>query len=275
MIDRYKAALAWLDRGAAVLPVQPGRKYLVEGFGPFRKRITAADEAFKWFGNGLYNLAVCLPDGLICLDFDSDECFAEWEKTVNPQLQATYQEITPRGYHLFYRVNLPIRLWLVPGIEIKRVCLVAPSVVKGRTYGRIDYPILQLDDYSPLISSLLSEPPPQAMPANLSKEKNTQGHKTDTIGRVKAAWPVYDLASTLTQLVTSDHGRGRWFKGRCPLHQDRRPSFWVDAERGLWGCHSCGVRGDVINLYARLNGLTDQEAIKVMAARLADGGNQA
>jgi DNA primase len=39
--------------------------------------------------------------------------------------------------------------------------------------------------------------------------------------------------------------RGRWM-GLCPLHDDRKPSFLVDANQNLFYCYGCGRGGDVI-----------------------------
>ena len=38
---------------------------------------------------------------------------------------------------------------------------------------------------------------------------------------------------------------GRWM-GLCPLHGDRKPSFMVDPNKGLFYCYGCGRGGDVI-----------------------------
>jgi hypothetical protein len=45
--------------------------------------------------------------------------------------------------------------------------------------------------------------------------------------------------------------RGRWM-GLCPLHQDQKPSFVVDASKNLFYCYGCGRGGDVIR-FAELN----------------------
>lgn len=37
----------------------------------------------------------------------------------------------------------------------------------------------------------------------------------------------------------------RWM-GLCPLHSDHKPSFLVDANKGLFYCYACGRGGDVI-----------------------------
>ena len=41
--------------------------------------------------------------------------------------------------------------------------------------------------------------------------------------------------------------RGRWM-GLCPLHEDHKPSFLVDPNKGLFYCYGCGRGGDVIRL---------------------------
>jgi len=38
-------------------------------------------------------------------------------------------------------------------------------------------------------------------------------------------------------------GPGRWM-GLCPLHEDHKPSFFVDANKDLFYCYGCGRGGD-------------------------------
>lgn len=44
---------------------------------------------------------------------------------------------------------------------------------------------------------------------------------------------------------------------RCPLHEDRTPSFSADLKPDgwVWSCFPCGAGGDVFSLHARLHGL--------------------
>ena len=70
---------------------------------------------------------------------------------------------------------------------------------------------------------------------------------------------------SLLDFLDSKRNQGRWYAGFCPFHEDRRkPSFWLDAERDLFGCRSCDARGDVINFLARLEGWTVKDAIREM-----------
>jgi DNA primase len=52
----------------------------------------------------------------------------------------------------------------------------------------------------------------------------------------------------------------------CPLHEDKTPSMYLNPEKGLWTCFSCGQGGDGIQLVmeARKMGFTD--AVREMAA---------
>lgn len=73
--------------------------------------------------------------------------------------------------------------------------------------------------------------------------------------------------------VARDHGvqlrrHGRGFRGLCPLHQERTPSFDVDPRRGLYHCHGCQEGGDAIDLVMRLDGLTFSEAVRALADRI-------
>jgi hypothetical protein len=41
-------------------------------------------------------------------------------------------------------------------------------------------------------------------------------------------------------------GTRQEFVGLCPLHQETRPSFYVNAHKNLFYCHGCGRGGDLI-----------------------------
>jgi len=48
---------------------------------------------------------------------------------------------------------------------------------------------------------------------------------------------------------------------RCPFHQDSNPSFYINLDEGVYHCFGCGVKGDLIHLYAQMNDLDDKEAL--------------
>ena len=60
---------------------------------------------------------------------------------------------------------------------------------------------------------------------------------------------------------------GRNFVGLCPFHNEKTPSFSVNAERGFFHCFGCGAGGTVFNFVMRTEGLSFPEAIESLARR--------
>jgi len=60
---------------------------------------------------------------------------------------------------------------------------------------------------------------------------------------------------------------GRNFVGLCPFHNEKTPSFSVNAERGFFHCFGCGVGGSVFNFITRVEGLTFPEAVRSLAKK--------
>ncbi len=60
---------------------------------------------------------------------------------------------------------------------------------------------------------------------------------------------------------------GRNHVGLCPFHNEKTPSFSVNAERGFFHCFGCGAGGTVFDFVMRLEGLTFPEAVQSLARR--------
>jgi len=58
---------------------------------------------------------------------------------------------------------------------------------------------------------------------------------------------------------------GRNFKGLCPFHQERSPSFNVNPERKGYKCFGCGVGGDAIRFVMEIEGRSFPEAVRKLA----------
>ena len=59
-----------------------------------------------------------------------------------------------------------------------------------------------------------------------------------------------EYCSRFTKLQPA--GAGRW-KGKCPLHDEKTPSFHVSANPWRWHCFgACGTGGDLVKLIAEL-----------------------
>jgi DNA primase len=60
---------------------------------------------------------------------------------------------------------------------------------------------------------------------------------------------------------------GRNFVGLCPFHQEKTPSFSVNAERGFFHCFGCNTGGSVFNFVMKMDGLNFPEAVRSLAQR--------
>jgi DNA primase len=63
--------------------------------------------------------------------------------------------------------------------------------------------------------------------------------------KLKQRWPLLDYLQRLNW-VAQPAGYDSEFVGLCPLHEDTRPSFYVNARKNLFFCHGCGQGGDLI-----------------------------
>jgi DNA primase len=85
----------------------------------------------------------------------------------------------------------------------------------------------------------------------------------DSIDRLRDAIDMVELVSTRTDLRRVG---SRW-TGRCPFHDERTPSFSVNAEEKLFYCFGCHVKGDAIGFVEQLDGLDFREAVETLADR--------
>lgn len=84
-----------------------------------------------------------------------------------------------------------------------------------------------------------------------------------TIALVKSRADIVELVSESVRLTR----RGRAMVGRCPFHNEKTPSFHVNAERGFFHCFGCKESGGVIDFAMRMEGFTFPEAIRWLADR--------
>jgi DNA primase len=60
---------------------------------------------------------------------------------------------------------------------------------------------------------------------------------------------------------------GTTYKGLCPFHGEKTPSFVVTPARDSWHCFGCGEGGDIFSFIMRREGLSFPDALKRLAAR--------
>ena len=60
---------------------------------------------------------------------------------------------------------------------------------------------------------------------------------------------------------------GQSFKGRCPFHNEKTPSFFVSPLRQSYYCFGCGAKGDIFTIVQEMEGISFKEALKSLAER--------
>lgn len=85
----------------------------------------------------------------------------------------------------------------------------------------------------------------------------------DVIARVREAADLVDVAGEYVRL----RKRGRTWEGLCPFHDEKTPSFSVDAEKGLYYCFGCHQGGDIFKFLMQLENLNFPETVERLARR--------
>ena len=60
---------------------------------------------------------------------------------------------------------------------------------------------------------------------------------------------------------------GSTYKGLCPFHNEKTPSFHVNQEKGFFHCFGCGTGGDVVKFVELHEKLAFPEAVRMLAQR--------
>src|SRR4030088_130095 len=60
---------------------------------------------------------------------------------------------------------------------------------------------------------------------------------------------------------------GTTFKGLCPFHSEKTPSFHVNPEKGFFHCFGCGLGGDVFKFLELHEKVGFQDAVKMLAQK--------
>ncbi|MDH4064692.1 MAG: DNA primase [Acidobacteriota bacterium] len=85
----------------------------------------------------------------------------------------------------------------------------------------------------------------------------------ELVQSVRDTIDIVDIASDHTRLTKA----GRRYKGLCPLHKEKTPSFSVDPDHGLFYCFGCSQGGDAIRLHMLTSGDDFPAAIESLARR--------
>jgi hypothetical protein len=94
--------------------------------------------------------------------------------------------------------------------------------------------------------------------------------------QASSLWPqtiierIKERVSILEFFPDAKQTGSHWAVARCPFHDDKQPSLWIDLSRGICGCYAgcLSKPADVIELYGRLHGCGAKSAVKALRVRL-------
>jgi DNA primase len=75
-----------------------------------------------------------------------------------------------------------------------------------------------------------------------------------------------DMVELVGQWVSLKRAGANW-KGLCPFHSEKTPSFTVHPKKGIFHCFGCGAGGDAFNFLMRQDRLGFPEAVRTLAER--------
>jgi DNA primase len=79
---------------------------------------------------------------------------------------------------------------------------------------------------------------------------------------IRSRMPIQELVGRYVALKPS--GKGIW-KGLCPFHQEKTPSFTVNEAKGLCYCFGCKSGGDIFAFLQKIEGIEFKEALMRLA----------
>lgn len=269
-------ALSWLSRGVVPIPLRARTKRPQFPWARLQRYRPppAVVRRWNWSEANLGLLCGEVSGNLVVLDFDTTVAYVKW-RAVRPRLSQTYTVRTSRGRHVYLRVrDIPPRTLGMEGGDVKATGYVvaAPSIHPDGTLYRPDdpdAPLLSIDSLEAAGIRVLfkSEPPPVDLPVERPTERGY-----GLVDEVKRLMPITQYLGRWTKMYPTSPD-GVWLMCHCPIHDDHNPSMWVNVRWGICRCFKPSCRGsvramDVINLHARLRGVSNEYALQELAAEL-------
>src|SRR5207245_9988264 len=104
-----------------------------------------------------------------------------------------------------------------------------------------------------------------------------RGHRGRVEGRVMAQYSqgllddvrnAVDIVDLVGRFVNLRKAGVNW-KGLCPFHAEKTPSFMVNPKKGIFHCFGCGLGGDAFGFLMRQDRLSFPEAVRALAKQAA------
>jgi DNA primase len=90
-----------------------------------------------------------------------------------------------------------------------------------------------------------------------------KGVTSEVIAEVRSRAQILDLVSEAVVLKRA----GKHYKGLCPFHNEKTPSFIVNLDKGIYKCFGCGEGGDVFTFVQKVKGVEFLDSVRELAHR--------
>ncbi len=82
--------------------------------------------------------------------------------------------------------------------------------------------------------------------------------------QIRSRLSITEVISEVVALQTAGNGR---FKGLCPFHAEKTPSFHVLTDKGFYYCFGCHAKGDIFDFVIETQGISFSEALMLLGQR--------